>query len=111
MKMKVFIAVDSNKGLDSPLGNRFGRAGYFLVYDTAKDTVISVHENTFKDDAQGVGIKVANMAVDNGCGAAIGAQPGPKAANILAKAGIKMLVADSGTAGQAIERFKPELQG
>jgi predicted Fe-Mo cluster-binding NifX family protein len=109
--MKVFIAIDSNNDLDSPLGNRFGRAQYFLIYDTIEDRIESIQENTFKDEAQGVGIKVASLVMEKGCGAVIGPQPGPKMVEILAKAGIKLLITDEGTARQAIDRFRSDLKG
>lgn len=107
--MNVWIAVDSNNGLDSLMGNRFGRAGYFLIYDTAGDTMVSIEKNAFQNDAQGVGIKIASLVIEKGCKAAIGPQPGPKAEKILAHAGIKMFIADKGTAKEAIERYRSEL--
>ncbi len=109
--MKVFIAVDSNAGLDSRIAGRFGRAEYFLIYDMVENKIVFNQENTFKNDAQGVGIRVATLVMEKGCGAIIGAQPGPKAVDILARAGIKILPADSGTVRQAVERFSAELQG
>ncbi|MCU0288884.1 MAG: dinitrogenase iron-molybdenum cofactor biosynthesis protein [Acidobacteria bacterium] len=107
--MKVWIAVDNNNGLDSLIGNRFGRTGYFLIYDMAGDTIVAIEKNAFLNDAQGVGIKIASLVIEKGCRATIGPQPGPKAEEILAHAGIKILIADKGTAGQAIERYRSEL--
>jgi predicted Fe-Mo cluster-binding NifX family protein len=109
--MKVFIAVDTDAGLESQMANRFARAGYFLIYDMEENKIVSMQENTFKNDAQGVGIRVSTLVTEKGCGAIIGAQPGPKAADVLTKAGVKMLTADTGTAGQAIERFRTQLMG
>ncbi len=106
--MKVFIAIDSNLGLDSPVGEYFGRAAYFLIYDLELDRIDTLLENTFKNDAQGVGIRVATLAVQQGCGAVIGAQPGPKAVDVLVKAGIQILVMAKGTAKQALEHYYPQ---
>ncbi|MDQ1351048.1 MAG: hypothetical protein QG657_1350 [Acidobacteriota bacterium] len=108
--MKVFIAVDNNNGMDSLVGERFGRAGYFLIYDTVGDAIVSIEKNAYQNDAQGVGIKIATLAVEKGCSAAIGPQPGPKAEEVLANAGIKMLIADKGTAREAIQHFRPQLE-
>jgi predicted Fe-Mo cluster-binding NifX family protein len=107
--MKVLIAVESNKGLDSRVDSRFGRAAYFLIYDTEKKQILSTHENQFKNEAHGVGIKIGNFVLENGCKAVIGAQAGPKPANILSQAGVKMIVAENVTAKEALETYKTEL--
>ena len=67
-------------------------AGYFLIYDTDEEKVLSIEENMFKNDGHGVGIKTASFVIEKGCEAAIGAQPGPKAAVILKQANVKMIV-------------------
>jgi len=107
--MKVLIAVENNAGLDSILDKRFGRAGYFLVYDTDENKILTIQENQFKNDGHGVGIKTATFVIENGCQAVIGAQPGPKAAAILVQANVKMIVDDKGTVKEALERHKQEL--
>lgn len=107
--MKVLIAVENNAGLDSMLDTRFGRAGYFLVYDTDEQKILTIQENQFKNDGHGVGIKTATFVIENGCQAIIGAQPGPKAASILVQAKVKMIVEDNGTVKEALERHKQDL--
>ena len=107
--MKVVIAVENNAGLDSKVDSRFGRAGYFLIYDTDEEKVLSIEENMFKNAGHGVGIKTASFVIEKGCEAAIGAQPGPKAAVILKQANVKMIVADKGTAKELLEKYKKEL--
>jgi predicted Fe-Mo cluster-binding NifX family protein len=107
--MKVLIAIENNAGLDSVLDTRFGRAGYFLVYDTNEQKVLSVQENRFKNAGHGVGIQTATFVIENGCQAIIGAQPGPKAAAILEQANVKMIIEDKGTVKEALERHKQEL--
>lgn len=106
--MKIFIAVENNMGLDSHIDKRFGRAEYFMVYDMDEDKIESIKENNFKDISHGVGIKVSAMVVDLGCKAVIGAQPGPKAAEVLKKAKIRVMIIDQGNVWEAIERFKSE---
>jgi len=107
--MKILIAVENNAGLDSILDTRFGRAGYFLVYDTDEQKILTIRENLFKNDGHGVGIKTATFVIENGCQAVIGAQPGPKAASILGQANVKMIVDDKGTVKEALERHKQDL--
>lgn len=107
--MKVLIAVESNKGLDSRVDSRFGRAAYFLIYDTEKEEILSTHENQFKNEAHGVGIKIGNFVLEKGCHAVIGAQAGPKPTAILSQAGVKMIAAENVTAKEALETYKTEL--
>jgi predicted Fe-Mo cluster-binding NifX family protein len=103
-QMKLFIPVENNDGLNSKLDARFGRAGYFLIYDMEKQEVESVEANPYKDVDHGVGIKVASYAVGTGCTVAVGAQPGPKAAAVLKKINMKVVEMKGGTVKEAIEK-------
>lgn len=107
--MNVLFAVENNAGLDSKLDSRFGRAGYFLIYDTDKDEVLSIQENAFKNGAHGVGIKIAGFVIEQGCKVAVGPQPGPKAMSILEQADVKIIVHDKGTVKEALEQYKEDL--
>jgi predicted Fe-Mo cluster-binding NifX family protein len=107
--MKILFATENNAGMDSIMDTRFGRAGYFLVYDTEEQKILFVEENQFKNDGHGVGIKSATFVVENECQAAIGAQPGPKAASILEQANIKIIIDHQGTVKEVLERHKQEL--
>lgn len=107
--MKVLIAVKENAGLDSGLDSRFGRAAYFLVYDTNGEKIVSVDENKFKDEDSGVGVKTGGLVIEKGCGAVIGPQTGPKLADILRQAGIKMIADTEGTVRDVLQRYKDQL--
>jgi predicted Fe-Mo cluster-binding NifX family protein len=107
--MKVLIAVENNAGLDSILDKRFGRAGYFVIYDTDEQKILTIQENQFKNAGHGVGIQTATFVIENGCQAVIGAQPGPKAASILGQVNVKMIVDDTGTVKEVLERHKQDL--
>ena len=104
--MNVLIAVENNADLDSKLDNRFGRAGYFLIYDMDEEKIVSIEENKFRNGASGVGLQTATFLVDSGCKVAIGARPGPKAASILNAANIKIVPLENITAREAIEWYK-----
>ncbi len=104
--MNVLFAVENNAGLDSNLDSRFGRAGYFLIYDTDKEEVLSIQENAFKNEAHGVGIKIAGFVIEQGCKVAVGAQPGPKAMSVLQQAKVKIIVQDKGTVKDALDSIK-----
>lgn len=108
-KMKVFIPIENKDGLDAMVDQRLGRAGYFLIYDMEKDLTVSVEENRFADAQHGVGIKVANHIVSSGCTAVLGAQAGPKAAEVLEQAGVLSVNIEGITAKQAIEGYRSAL--
>lgn len=109
--MKVMIAVKENAGLDSKLDSRFGRAAYFLVYDTEEKKVLSIVENAFKNEDSGAGIKTGAFVIENGCRAVIGAHTGPKLSEILREAKVTMIAETEGTARGALERYKDQLAG
>lgn len=104
--MKLFIPVEKDNGLSSNLDARFGRAGCFLIYNTEKEAVEGVRENPYKNVDHGAGIKAATLAVETGCGVVLGTQPGPKAAAILAQAGMKVVEINGGTAKEAVNAFQ-----
>jgi predicted Fe-Mo cluster-binding NifX family protein len=109
--MKIFLTVKDKSGLDSQLDSRFGRAGYFLIYDTDKKDIVVLDENSFRDQEHGVGIKVANYIIESGCQLAIGPQPGPKAADILNQSSITVLVEDKGTVKEMLEKYQDKFLG
>lgn len=109
--MKVMIMVKENAGLDSRLDSRFGRAAYFLVYDTEKEKVLSIDENTFKNEDSGVGIKTGAFVIEKGCRAVIGAHSGPRVSEILREANVKMIAETEGTVREVLERYKNQLTG
>ena len=107
--MKALIAVSEKNGIDSKIDPRFGRAGYFMIYDLENDSIIDVYENQFRVAEHGVGIKTAGHAIENGCSLIIGAQPGPKAERVLKEGGVEIFTATSGTAGEAVENYKKSM--
>ena len=107
--MKILIAIENSAGMDSKLDTRFGRASYFLVYDTNEQEILSIEENQYKNDGHGVGIKTATLVTQYGCQAVIGAQPGPKAAAIMKQANVKIVIDDKETVKEALEKHKQEL--
>ncbi|MCK5055030.1 MAG: NifB/NifX family molybdenum-iron cluster-binding protein [Candidatus Aminicenantes bacterium] len=107
--MNVLFAVENNAGLDSRLDNRFGRAGYFLIVDTDSETILSTEENKYKNEGHGVGIKTATYVISSGCKVAVGAQPGPKAAAILEQGNVKLIVNETGTVKEVLQRIKDKI--
>jgi len=107
--MNVLFAVENDAGLDSILDSRFGRAGYFLIVDTDTEQIVSKEDNKYKNEGHGVGIKTATYVVSSGCKVAVGAQPGPKAAAILAQGSVKLIVDQTGTVKEILQCIKGKI--
>lgn len=84
--MKIAFATPGND-LSAPVDDRFGRAPQFLIYDPASKA-FEIVANTALDDGHGAGIKAAEIIVRAGAKALVAGECGPKASDMLAKAGV-----------------------
>jgi len=102
--MKIAIP-SSGTDLNAPVDARFGRAKYFLVYDTdSKETTIV--ENLQNLNApQGAGIQAAQAVVQAGPKVLLAGNCGPKAFAVLNQAGVKVFLVQSGTVQQALDDY------
>ncbi len=103
--MKIAIST-TGPNVDSTVDPRFGRAKYFVIYDSdsGESTVIDNAVNL--NAVQGAGIQSAKNTVDAGVGCVITGNVGPKAYSVLSSAGIKVCIGASGTAKDAVEAWK-----
>ncbi len=100
--MKIFITAKGN-AIDSIVDPRFGRAEYYVIYDTETGKVIG-GKNPHKEGRIAVGISFAQIAIENGVEAAISGNFGPNAFEVLKAAGTKMHRAKEGqTVKEAVE--------
>jgi predicted Fe-Mo cluster-binding NifX family protein len=90
---------------ESPVDSRFGRAKYFIVYDTDQATFSALDNEQNLNAAQGAGIQSAATVVNAGCTALITGHCGPKAFAVLSKAGVAVHTVPGGTVKEAIEAF------
>jgi len=106
--MKIAISSKGNN-LDAVLDSRFGRAQFFVLYDTETRTE-EVHENNQNLNAtQGAGIQSARMVCDLGVELVITGHVGPKAFKALQAAGINTLKASDGlTIREVIGSFEKQ---
>ncbi len=81
----------SGPSFDKKTDPRFGRAKYFIAFDT--DTgAFQTHDNArHRDAAQGAGIQAAENASRLGASVVITGHCGPKAFRTLAAAGIRVV--------------------
>lgn len=84
--MKIIIPVDKSE-ITSPVSNSFGRAVYFIVYDSDKET-FTVIDNEATNSHGGAGIKAAQTVVDQKADVLITPRCGENAAKILNMANI-----------------------
>lgn len=103
--MKIAITA-TGASLDAPVATKFGRAPYFIVVDT--DTgAHTVHDNSSNiASEQGAGIRAVELMCSLGVDAVITGQCGPKALQALRTAGIRVIIGASGTARNALDKFK-----
>jgi len=105
--MKI-VVTSQGPDLASQVDPRFGRAKYFIVFDT--DTgQFSAHDNQVNvNAAQGAGIQSAKNIAELGAQAVITGHVGPKAFASLASANVSIYIGAAGTVKQAIEQFEAE---
>ena len=103
MKIAVTSTGDSPS---SPIDQRFGRAGYFLVYDLETEEWAVVSNVQESGAAHGAGIQAGQRIVDLGVGTVLTGHCGPKASSVLTAAEIGVFQILSGTAEDAIAAYK-----
>ena len=101
------VAVTSlGETIDSPVDQRFGRARYFILYDTETEEW-SAHDNKQNlEAAQGAGIQAGRKVADLGAEAVITGHCGPKAFMTLNAGNIEVYPNATGTVREAIEAFQ-----
>ena len=89
--MKIAMPVD-DRSMETSISQHFGRAPYFLIYDTESKESIFL-DNSAAASQGGAGIKAAQTIVDNKVGALLAPRCGENAAEVINKANIKMFKA------------------
>ncbi len=103
--MKIVITSEGS-GLNSRVDPRFGRAKFFVLFDTETGDVLS-HDNAQNLNApQGAGIQAAQAIARLGAEAVLTGHVGPKAFTTLQAANIAVYTGASGTVSEAVEQFK-----
>ena len=115
------IAVTSRTtSMDGEVDPRFGRAAYFIIYDTESDEFKAIDNAQNLNAMQGAGIQAAETVVSEGVDAVITGHCGPKAFRTLTAAGIRIFSGASGTIREALDEYSkgklnetgaPDVQG
>lgn len=98
--MKIIVPADE-KQPETPVSVSFGRAPYFIIYDTDAAQYTAV-VNPGADASGGAGVKAAQAAVDSGADAVVTFRCGENAAELFNAAGITLYTAVSGSVSDNI---------
>ena len=105
--MQIAISLQENKGLESKVSTIFGRCPFFMFIDP-QNKEFEIKENAAKTASGGAGIQAAQMVVDQGSGAVISGNLGPKAHSVLASASIPVYQFPGGSAQEALEAYQQD---
>ena len=100
--MRIAIA---SQGMDlaSKVDPRFGRAPYFLIYDTDKEESQVVTNTQNVNAAQGAGTQAAETVAGMNVNLVVAGNFGPNAFHALKAAGAKLALWADGTVSEVIE--------
>lgn len=102
-----FVVTAQGQTVDAAVDPRFGRAKYFLAFDSEDSLQPQVHSNAVNlEAAQGAGIQAARNVAALGAQVLITGHVGPKAFAALTAAGVKIMIAATGTVAQAIADYR-----
>ncbi len=104
--MKIAIPVDE-KTIETSVCASFGRAPYFLIYDTETKESEFLN-NSAAVSTGGAGIKAAQLIVDSKANALLTSRLGENAADVLKAADVKIYKTSSTSAKADIDAFIAE---
>lgn len=104
--MKIAFST-TGKDLSAPMDLRFGRAAFFLIYDTETKAFETI-QNAFADAGQGAGIKAAETIVKAGASILVTGDCGPKAFTALKQVNVKIYSAKNVSVAEALTAFEAE---
>ena len=103
--MKVAVT-SQGAAMDCPVDGRFGRAKYFIIFDTGTGETFALNNAPNLNAPQGAGVQAARNVIKAGVEAVVTGNVGPKAFAALRAAAIEVYVGASGAVGEAVEKFK-----
>jgi predicted Fe-Mo cluster-binding NifX family protein len=107
--MKICVTA-SGEGLDSEVDPRFGRCGYFIIYDPETRSIKSI-SNAGTAASGGAGVKAAEVIANEGVNVLLTGSVGPNAFSIFVELGIDIQVGAKGTVREAVRQYEAgELQ-
>ena len=105
--MKLAISAEGPQPTD-PVDPRFGRARYFVLFDTEAETFATVDNATQVAAVQGAGIQAAQNLTASGVDVLLTGRCGPKAFQVLVAAGVQIFGGASGTVAAALQAWRED---
>lgn len=102
--MKLIMPVE-RKSLDAPVCPSFGRAPFFILFDTESGKSVFL-DNEAAASQGGAGIKAAQILADSGAAALITYRCGENAVQVLNAAHIRLYKAQDGSAANNIAKYQ-----
>lgn len=102
--MKLAIS-STGKDLESQIDPRFGRCAFFIVAET-EDMSFEAFDNASISLGGGAGIQSAQFVASKGAKVVITGNVGPNAVRTLNAAGVEVVVGQSGSVKEALERYR-----
>lgn len=84
----IYAITCNGKDRDSLLDPRFGRARYFVIYDSEAKNIKDIIDNDAKSSGHGAGIRTSQAIINMGVDAIVTGAVGPNAFGVLSQAGI-----------------------
>lgn len=100
--MVIALPVREDRGLQSELDPRFGRAPGFIIFDSETAKISYVENRQNYEAAQGAGIQSARNIIEAGAGMVISGLCGPNAYKVLSAAKIDLFYKKGGTVNEAL---------
>ena len=100
--MKIAVSSDGQDP-SAKVDPRFGRARFFIIYNTEDDSFEAMSNDQNLNAAQGAGIQSAQNVARMNVEMVISGNLGPKAFKALSAAGIKVALWSDGTVAEAVE--------
>ena len=106
--MKILVTA-SSEDLKGQVDPRFGRAPYYVIFDSENPDAVRIIPNPNAASPSGAGIAAAQYVASQGVNIVVSGAFGPNASSVLASAGIRMVSAPAGVS--VIEAFEMAVQG
>ena len=102
--MKIAVTA-MGREIDSEVDPRFGRAQYIVIVDSSGGVLDVVDNSRNVNAMSGAGIQAAKIMADKKVDVLMTGHCGPNAFRALQAAGVKVVVEQSGTVKEAVERL------
>ncbi|THB70940.1 MAG: dinitrogenase iron-molybdenum cofactor biosynthesis protein [Desulfobulbaceae bacterium] len=103
--MKVAVSAQGPT-LSDEIDPRFGRAAYFIIFDTENDEVEVLNNSVNANGFKGAGIQAATLMNDKGVNVLLTGYCGPKAFKVLEAGGVKVAGNITGSISRAITKLQ-----